>query len=290
MMIICANCGKHHAVPADHNPNANFWCDGCGLELTPPPGGAHDFNRESDAAQSKEVQNRRRLRAAFGSVLVAGIGVMSFGFVSLSAQKTHPASAAPIPATTASETMALPMETSASDPTQVVFVQKPLARHKPFSLPNGTELVKNRDRTGRGSITITNDGDKDAVVKLIVPATDAESAHTYCAVFVRAKQTAPLSHIQPATYDIRFCSGRDWSKPTQAFLADKEYSRFDTPFVFEEKTIVTEDSERTTFSKYSVSLTQTANATDGGTAHTYEAAPDEFDLPGEAQPPRLATM
>ena len=288
MMIICANCGKHHAVPADHNPNANFWCDGCGLELTPPPGAAFDFNEGSEADSEKELQNRRRLRAAFGSVLVASIGVMSFGFVSLSAQKTHPASAAPIPATTASETMALPIETLASDPTQVVFVQK--APRKPFSLPNGTELVRNRSRKGRGSITIVNEGDKDAVVKLVVPATADESAYTYCAVFVRAKKEALLSHIQPATYDIRFCTGRDWSKSTQTFLVDKAFSRFDTPFVFEEKTIVTEDSERTTFSKYSVSLTETASDADGGTAHTYEAAPEDFDLPNEAQPPRLARM
>ncbi len=93
----------------------------------------------------------------------------------------------------------------------------------PRSLPNGTELIRDADRSGHGVLKIRNGNALDAVVKL-VNANDKEKI-LHC-IYIRENSSVTISSIPKADYRVLFSLGLDWDQPQVKFLRDSSYEEF----------------------------------------------------------------
>lgn len=87
---------------------------------------------------------------------------------------------------------------------------------------NGT-VVTNKIKGGRGSLTVENGNDVDAVIVL---AKKSKPHKAVLAVYVRAGKKATVKRIRDGTYVVYFTLGRRWDSVSKAFTRDVERSRF----------------------------------------------------------------
>jgi hypothetical protein len=93
---------------------------------------------------------------------------------------------------------------------------------------NGDELIAPLSNHGRGTLTLINGTQYDAVVNMI---TDERVRRS---IFISAGQTAILSHISQGTYEVRVAQGNAWSDDAHAFNEPAGYFAFPHPYTFEE--------------------------------------------------------
>lgn len=138
----------------------------------------------------------------------------------------------------------------------------------PVSLPNGTRIVPSQGPKGRGELTIDNGTDRDAAVRMCILDEYGNREH-YRFVYIKAHDSVNLIHIAPRTYDLIFCTGRDWDGTQMCFNEDCSYSKFDEPMAFEEE--YTEEGVRYNTGQI------TLHPVPGGQAETSEISEEEFN-------------
>jgi hypothetical protein len=134
--------------------------------------------------------------------------------------------------------------------------------HAPYnSLLNGTILFSYpTSLDGDGILTISNGTDSDAVVKLI-----RSTGNKVFSVYVRAKNSYSINHINDGIYRVLFSSGSDWNPQQKRFLVNAHAQFFDNTFEF-----ITTERQYTT---YSITL----NPVLDGKARTSSLDPNEFE-------------
>lgn len=99
-----------------------------------------------------------------------------------------------------------------------------------FQPLNGKSLTPREKEKGSSIYVIENNGDLDAIVKLI----DVRTGLTYRHSYVHAKRKLELREIAPGSYLIKFATGRDFSKSRNTFTKDAVYFLSSQTTVFEE--------------------------------------------------------
>lgn len=130
----------------------------------------------------------------------------------------------------------------------------PVPERRPL---NGTEVISSPGATGLGTLTIVNEMDGDALVKLFDPATRQVSR----AVYVRAGGRTTLPAVTPKTYRLRFTVGDEWDSPAREFRRGARYSEFSRWLVFTETGMETATGTETRY----VTITVTLHRVPGGT-------------------------
>ena len=128
-------------------------------------------------------------------------------------------------------------------------------------LSNG-HYVRSGSRDGRGTLTIDNGGDHDAVVTL------AKSGKPTVSVYVRKDKKYTVSGVNDGTYRIYFTGGNAWDRAAQAFGKHCSFEKFDDTLKF--STVRTTTQIR--WSTWKITLQPVA----GGTASTSDVDPDSF--------------
>jgi hypothetical protein len=121
------------------------------------------------------------------------------------------------------------------------------SRRRPTS---GTELLA-ASRSGGGSLVVTNESGRDAVVAL---ATDAGHER---AVYVRAGEQVTLVNVAAGTYRVQIMVGRDWGG--DRFTREVDYQELEQPVQFVENA----DRNTTEYTKLTVSLQPTVAGMSG---------------------------
>ena len=130
--------------------------------------------------------------------------------------------------------------------------------------PKNGQFVRQGSRTGRGELTVDNDGGRDAVITLAVGKRPA------FAVYVRKGAKHTVTGIQDGTYHVFFTSGTDWDRKARAFGRDCSFNRFDDSMKFE----TTQTATQTEWSTWTITLQPVV----GGNAANSEVDPDDFPV------------
>lgn len=128
-------------------------------------------------------------------------------------------------------------------------------------LANG-HFLRSGSRGGRGSLTIDNGRDSDAVVTLAI------GKHPKLSVYVRKNKKFTVHGITDGTYKVFFAGGVDWDAKTHRFARKCAFQQFDDTLPF--KTIRTATQIR--WKTWSISLQPVA----GGTASTRDVDPGDY--------------
>jgi hypothetical protein len=144
------------------------------------------------------------------------LGLIGFGIVlAFILQSDSPVvDGTPKPGTTST---AVPTPT----PTPVDDIYRPL---------NGQSLTPREKEKGRSIYSIENNGDSDAIVKLI----DIKSGLTYRHSYVRSKRLLEIRDIAPGSYLVKFAVGEKFSKSKNTFTENAIYFLSSETVVFEE--------------------------------------------------------
>jgi hypothetical protein len=133
--------------------------------------------------------------------------------------------------------------------------------------PKNGKVLTNKIKGGRGSLTVDNGNDVDAVIVL---AKKSKPTKTVLAVYVRAGKTAKVKGIKDGTYIVYFSLGRRWDRVTKGFTSDVQRSRFVDKIRFK----TTRSGYLITWSTWTLSL----HTVFGGNAPTEGVG--EGDFPG----------
>jgi hypothetical protein len=133
--------------------------------------------------------------------------------------------------------------------------------------PKNGKVITNKIKGGRGSLTVDNGNDVDAVIVL---AKKSKPTKTVLAVYVRAGKTAKVKGIKDGTYIVYFSLGRRWDRVTKGFTSDVQRSRFVDKIRFK----TTRSGYLITWSTWTLSL----HTVFGGNAPTEGVG--EGDFPG----------
>jgi hypothetical protein len=143
------------------------------------------------------------------------------------------------------------------------FFAHPTNKHQAVRPPTGTSLVTvnskvARSKAGLSDLTIENNADKDAVVKMAANEPD-ESLRVYRAVYVRAGDQWVVPSIAPGTYRLLFCLGTDWDPQQRTFFDPGSCTEFKAPVTFQETRTVAADgrSAQTDFDHVHIKLQAT---------------------------------
>lgn len=102
---------------------------------------------------------------------------------------------------------------SASPSPKALTVTRPL---------NGETLTEREPAEGLHEYIIENNGDNDAIVKLI----DATTGKTYRHSYVHSKRALELKNVRDGVFQIKFSTGSDYSPETKLFTKDQRYLLF----------------------------------------------------------------
>ena len=131
----------------------------------------------------------------------------------------------------------------------------PTQNHQVVRPPSGTSLITGsdpvtvdgkavRDRAGLSDLTIENNADQDAVVKLAENERN-EPPRIYRAVYVRAGDQWVVPNIAPGTYRLLFCLGTEWDPQQKTFSDVVSCAEFKNPVTFQETRTISEDGQST---------------------------------------------
>jgi hypothetical protein len=135
--------------------------------------------------------------------------------------------------------------------------QKPSARRP----PNG-HFVRSGSRGGRGTLTVDNGGDSDAVITL------AKGKHPAISVYVRKDKKYKVTGVADGTYKVFFTGGNDWDGSARRFARKCAFQQFDDKLTFRTTRTATEIR----WSTWSISLQPVL----GGTASTSDVDPNDY--------------
>jgi hypothetical protein len=128
-------------------------------------------------------------------------------------------------------------------------------------LPNGHFVLSGR-RGGRGTLTIDNGGDSDAVITL------AKGSRPIVSVYVRKDKKYTVSGIRDGSYKVFFTGGVDWDGKARRFARECAFQQFDEKLAFRTTSTATEIR----WSTWEISLQPVA----GGTARTSDVDPGDY--------------
>ena len=89
-------------------------------------------------------------------------------------------------------------------------------------------MIDSRKNIGRGMLSISNNTDFDAIIKIV------EGGHTVRSICVRAYDNAEISNIGSGNYIVKFALGMDYNPTTQLFNHPQTFKQFDESFEFQE--------------------------------------------------------
>lgn len=125
----------------------------------------------------------------------------------------------------------LPARPIAPPPAAKASVVVPACMPADRAYANGQELTPLPPAIGHGQVTIVNDTDSDAVVKLSPRSPNEFGRHVY----VAAGQEVRLDQIDAGDYRLMFTLGTGWSADQRKFCTSPEYSEFGKDLHFQEK-------------------------------------------------------
>ena len=135
------------------------------------------------------------------------------------------------------------------------------ARTTTRRLPNG-HFVRSGRRGGRGTLTIDNGGDSDAVITL------AKGKHPVISVYVRKDKKYKVTGVGDGSYKVYFTGGADWDGQARRFSRKCAFQQFDDKLNFRTTRTATEIR----WSTWQVSLQPVL----GGTARTSDVDPGDY--------------
>lgn len=135
------------------------------------------------------------------------------------------------------------------------------ARTAAHRLPNG-HFVRSGRRGGRGTLTIDNGGDSDAVITL------AKGKHPIISVYVRKDKKYKVTGVGDGSYKVFFTGGVDWDGKARRFARKCAFQQFDDKLTFR----TTRTATQIRWSTWEISLQPVL----GGTARTSDIDPGEY--------------
>jgi 5-hydroxyisourate hydrolase-like protein (transthyretin family) len=130
---------------------------------------------------------------------------------------------------------------------------------------NGQSLTTRMKEKGQGLFIIKNNGDKDAIVKLV----DYKTGFTYRHSYVHAKRDLELKEIKEGVYEIKFATGDNYSKSKKVFTSNLRLLKTGQLSTFEIKEI------KGKF--YSTELLTTLFPAQGGNIELIQISLEEFE-------------
>ena len=94
--------------------------------------------------------------------------------------------------------------------------------------PNGYQLIKPSSLSGRGTLTLNNGTEYDAVVNVL------SGEKIKGSIYISTGQTVTLDHIANGTYIVRVANGTAWSDFAHDFNDPAGYFEFPHPYTFSE--------------------------------------------------------
>ncbi len=226
---------------------------------------AEGFKYASSVTKREQIirlfrSNKSRKSLLFG-LLAGGALILLVGIAGIVSRQV-PGSASPPDPSAAQQPRSIPHGSTTSQPTQIS--QVPLAR-LPVSLATGTRLTRPSGPRGRGTVTIVNGTNLDAVVKLVHVSFRASVCQT---IYIRAGDRSVLGHVGPGRYRLRFALGKDWDFSRKQFISSASLSEFEDPLLFEER----EEGERFFYNEFELTL----QAVPFGNARTHSIGESTF--------------
>jgi hypothetical protein len=132
-------------------------------------------------------------------------------------------------------------------------------------LRNGALVVNRGSGRGLGALSVVNGTPRSATVKLVDPKRQPSVVYE---VFVRKGRRARIRHIDPGTYELVYCFGRNWDPQEKRFAEDRSAERDSTPREFIEQV----DGKRAR-----VEMSLTLHPVAGGNVRSVSLSPEEFD-------------
>lgn len=133
-------------------------------------------------------------------------------------------------------------------------------------LANGA-LVKRAKRGGLGLLTITNAGNTDAVLSLVVGSSDT----AVMAIYVRADSSYKTKNIADGSYLFYMTSGTDWDAADHLFTRNCDFEKFSGTSDF----TTTRKGDRIEYTVETIGLTPEV----GGDVTETKVAPSQFPAP-----------
>jgi hypothetical protein len=128
-------------------------------------------------------------------------------------------------------------------------------------LPNG-HFVRSGRRGGRGTLTVDNGGDSDAVITL------ARGKHPIVSVYVRKDKKYTVTGVGDGSYKVFFTGGVDWDGKARRFARKCAFQQFDDKLTFR----TTRTASEIRWSTWDISLQPVL----GGTAPTSDVDPNDY--------------
>jgi hypothetical protein len=135
------------------------------------------------------------------------------------------------------------------------------------SLHNGTEILKRRRVSGKGTLEVENGNSTDAAVNLV----DTKTNKIVRRFYVEANNRFTASGIAPGIYQVYFETGHDWNSETRKFNRCAETRRFLNDFEY------SESEDEATGTTHFIGGYITLHKVVGGTAHTVPIDQRIFD-------------
>jgi hypothetical protein len=174
-------------------------------------------------------------------VMGVGLGLVVTGVLTVMLLVTRDRQGSPAVA----ETTAAPLPRSSTNGSQATAERlPPIASRNALEAPrpdSGTEMLQPQ-RSGGGSLVVSNASRRDAVIALETP-TGYERA-----VYVRAGEQVTLGNVATGTYRVQMMVGQNWI--SGRFTRDIAYQELDEPITFAESS----DGRTTEYTKLTVSL------------------------------------
>ncbi len=127
----------------------------------------------------------------------------------------------------------------------------------PFSLPNGTWIIRPADISGHSRLRINNGTDLDAVVKFI---SATRPRKTVWMLYICSHNETAITNIAPRGYFLRFALGKDWDPASSKFLRDREFYQAGNQFDFVESEMQTHSGAQSIeYTEFEVTLNVVPN-------------------------------
>lgn len=114
------------------------------------------------------------------------------------------------------------------------------------SLPSGTPLCEDIDNSGQGKLSVSNQTNLDANVRLY----NRSTLQDVRCFFVKAKSSSTATSIPEGEYTLAYTIGLDWVAAEETFRWNPSYHEFDRNISYSEQS----DTERIRYDEISVTL------------------------------------
>lgn len=240
MIVLQCTCGETYFVAEQHIGSQIKYACGRSLLITRSSSAAKfsdEINAKSDFRAGKRAA-RKSFSVRYGASVAVGFACLIVGLIVFAGYSLIHNAANTESAPVVSHGFSSPAAPTKSQPTPTynsnhngtgnIPPNNVEPERAPVSLSNGATIAPAQGPRGNRYLTVINETDSDAAIKLVENTTEKTRRFFY----VRAHSRATVRGIGNEECRLRFSTGADWDAESRKFLRDAAYSEFENALNF----------------------------------------------------------